>query len=54
MKDWIKATDAPIMLATIRSRGACADCVVTDTWFSMGDKDRHRHNLLKPYQVNAG
>ena len=31
-----------------------ADCVVTDTWFSMGDKDgEHRHNLLKPYQVNA-
>jgi len=28
-----------------------ADCVVTDTWFSMGDKDgEHRHNLLKPYQ----
>ena len=31
-----------------------ADCVVTDTWVSMGDKDgEHRHNLLKPYQVNA-
>ena len=31
-----------------------ADCVVTDTWFSMGDKEgAHRHNLLKPYQVNA-
>ncbi len=31
-----------------------ADCVVTDTWVSMGDKDgRKRHNLLKPYQVNA-
>src|SRR5258708_31484150 len=29
-----------------------ADCVVTDTWVSMGDKDgEHRHNLLKPYQV---
>src|SRR4051812_18233064 len=32
---------------------AGADCVVTDTWVSMGDKDgEKRHNLLKPYQVN--
>jgi ornithine carbamoyltransferase len=31
-----------------------ADCVITDTWVSMGDKDgEHRHNLLQPYQVNA-
>jgi ornithine carbamoyltransferase len=30
-----------------------ADCVVTDTWVSMGDKDAtKRQNLLKPYQVN--
>jgi ornithine carbamoyltransferase len=30
-----------------------ADCVVTDTWVSMGDKDAaNRHNLLRPYQVN--
>jgi ornithine carbamoyltransferase len=29
------------------------DCVVTDTWVSMGDKDAaSRHNLLRPYQVN--
>lgn len=33
---------------------ANADCVVTDTWVSMGDKEgEKRHNLLKPYQVNA-
>jgi ornithine carbamoyltransferase len=33
---------------------AGADCVVTDTWVSMGDEDttKQRHNLLKPYQVN--
>jgi len=55
MRDWIKATHAPIVLgndpeAAVRG----ADCVVTDTWFSMGDKDgEHRHNLLRPYQVNA-
>jgi ornithine carbamoyltransferase len=31
-----------------------ADCVVTDTWVSMGDEEgERRHNLLKPYQVNA-
>ena len=30
-----------------------ADCVVTDTWVSMGDDEaERRHNLLKPYQVN--
>jgi ornithine carbamoyltransferase len=55
MKDWIKATQAPIVLgndpeAAVRG----VDCVVTDTWVSMGDKDgEHRHNVLKPYQVNA-
>ena len=30
-----------------------AHCVVTDTWVSMGDTEGTRHNLLKPYQVNA-
>ena len=55
MKDWIKATDAPIMLGNDPETAVRdADCVVTDTWFSMGDKEgEHRHNLLKPYQVNA-
>jgi len=29
------------------------DCVITDTWVSMGDKEfDRRHNLLAPYQVN--
>jgi ornithine carbamoyltransferase len=29
------------------------DCVVTDTWVSMGDTEgQRRHNMLKPYQVN--
>ncbi len=33
---------------------AGADCVVTDTWVSMGDDSAERsHNLLKRYQVNA-
>jgi ornithine carbamoyltransferase len=31
-----------------------ADAVVTDCWVSMGDEDEgRRHNLLKPYQINA-
>jgi len=31
-----------------------ADLVVADTWISMHDKDAaSRHNLLRPYQVNA-
>jgi ornithine carbamoyltransferase len=31
-----------------------ADCILTDTWISMGDKDgQRRHNLLRPYQVNT-
>ena len=31
-----------------------ADCVLTDCWVSMGDKDEKlRHALLAPYQVNA-
>ncbi len=30
-----------------------ADCVVTDTWVSMGDDEtQRRQNLLQPYQVN--
>ena len=31
-----------------------SDLIITDTWLSMGDDDaEHRHNLLKPYQVNT-
>jgi ornithine carbamoyltransferase len=29
-----------------------ADCVVTDTWVSMGDDAANRHNELAPFQVN--
>ena len=54
-RDWIKASNAPIVLGTDADAAVRdADCVVTDTWFSMGDKDGEtRHNLLKPYQVNS-
>ena len=55
LKEWIRATGAPIVLGTRPDEAVRgADCVVTDTWVSMGDKDgEHRHNLLKPYQVNG-
>jgi ornithine carbamoyltransferase len=55
LTDWIKSSRAAIALgddpdAAVKD----ADCVVTDTWISMGDKDgQRRHNLLKRYQVNA-
>ena len=55
LKDWIRASGAQVRIGTdpdAAVRGA--DCVVTDTWVSMGDKDgEHRRSLLKPYQVNA-
>jgi ornithine carbamoyltransferase len=55
LRDWIVSSGAPIRFGTdpeAAVRGA--DCIVTDTWVSMGDKDgEHRHNLLRPYQVNS-
>jgi ornithine carbamoyltransferase len=53
--DWVKSSGAPIKVGHNAERAvAAADCVVTDTWVSMGDRDgTRRHNLLKPFQVNA-
>jgi ornithine carbamoyltransferase len=53
--DWVRATDAEIMIGTDPEAAVKgADCVVTDTWVSMGDRNgQRRHNLLKRYQVNA-
>jgi ornithine carbamoyltransferase len=52
-------------IAWARSRGATitvtqdpvaavtgADCVLTDTWVSMGNKESNRRTILSPYQVN--
>ena len=52
---WAKAEGADIMVTTDPYEAADrADAIVTDCWVSMGDEDEgRRHNLLKPYQVNA-
>jgi ornithine carbamoyltransferase len=53
--DWIKSARAAIRICTDPEEAVKgADCVVTDTWISMGDRNgARRHNLLKRYQVNA-
>jgi ornithine carbamoyltransferase len=55
LMDWVKSVDADITIGTDPEAAVKGvDCVVTDTWVSMGDKDgQRRHNLLKRYQVNA-
>jgi ornithine carbamoyltransferase len=52
---WAKSSHAPIQVGTDPEEAVKgADCVVTDTWVSMGDRNgSRRHNLLKRYQVNA-
>jgi ornithine carbamoyltransferase len=56
LRDWAKASGAAIEIGedpdwAVRD----ADCVLTDTWVSMGDEETEarRHNLLQRYQVNA-
>ena len=53
--DWIKSSGAAIRVGIDPEEAVKgADCVVTDTWVSMGDRNgTRRHNLLRPYQVNA-
>jgi ornithine carbamoyltransferase len=55
LKDWAKSSGASIEIGTDPEAAVKdADCVVTDTWVSMGDRDgKHRHNILKGYQVNS-
>jgi ornithine carbamoyltransferase len=53
--DWIKSSGAAIRIGSDPEEAVKgADCVVTDTWVSMGDRNgSRRHNLLKRYQVNV-
>jgi ornithine carbamoyltransferase len=52
---WAKRAGAAVALTRDPFEAvADADAVVTDCWVSMGDEDEgRRHNLLRPYQVNA-
>jgi len=52
--DWARAQGGRVRLTTDPADAvAGADCVVTDTWVSMGaEATVNRHNMLMPYQVN--
>lgn len=52
--DWAKSEQAKITLSTDPYEAVeNADCIITDTFVSMGDDEQERrHNLLMPYQVN--
>ncbi len=52
--DWARRERGRVRLTTRPEEAvAGADCVVTDTWVSMGvEASVNRHNLLMPYQVN--
>ncbi len=53
--EWAKSQGANVTLTHAPEEAvAGASCIVTDVWVSMHDTDAaSRHNLLKPYQVNA-
>ena len=52
---WAKANGGDVIASSDADDAAKdADCVVTDTFVSMGDAEaERRHNMLMPYQVNA-
>ena len=53
--EWARQAGADLALTTDPYEAVDGvDCVVTDTWVSMGDggERERRHNLLKPYQVS--
>jgi len=52
--DWARSRGAAIEVTSdVEAAVRDADCVVTDTWISMGDHDTSdRHNLLRGYQVD--
>jgi ornithine carbamoyltransferase len=52
--DWATANGGRVILTDSAEEAVDgADCVVADTWVSMGDGDTGpRHNMLAPYQVN--
>ncbi len=52
--EWANANGGRISLSkTAEEAAQSADCIVTDTWVSMGFEDKARgHNVFLPYQVN--
>ncbi len=52
---WARGKGAKVVLTSDPVEAVTgADCVLTDTWVSMGCEDNNRHNLLAPFQVNEG
>ena len=50
---WAQAKGAKIVVGNDpRAAAKGADCVVTDTWVSMGDDAGGKHKALEPFQVN--
>src|SRR4029077_4981428 len=52
--DWARLQGAKIVVTSdVEAAVADADCVVTDTWISMGGQvSADRHNMLRSYQVD--
>jgi ornithine carbamoyltransferase len=56
LRAWIKKSGAKILLGNDPQWAAAgADCIITDTWVSMGDEKEaaRRLNILQSFQVNA-
>ena len=52
-RDWAASSGLVHFTTDALAAAEGADCVVTDTWVSMGDDNAtKRQNLLKPFQVN--
>ena len=53
--DWARAQGGDVILGDDAEAAAVgADCIVADTWVSMGDKEaQFRHNMLAPFRVDA-
>jgi len=52
--DWARSEGGRVQVTSVPEQAvAGADCVVTDTWVSMGvEASVNRHNLLAPYRVD--
>jgi ornithine carbamoyltransferase len=52
--DWAQRQGGAVeVISDIDAAASGADCIVTDTWVSMGDDDGvSRHNMLRAYQVD--